>query len=88
MNLALLGFGQGWCKQVGGHPTLSREQLVDYQHQREHALASCGCGEQSLFREVMGTFDDLRIKLLPQMSTLVHTTVHERIQNRILLNVL
>jgi len=40
MNLALLGFGQGWCKQVGGHPTLSREQLVDYQHQREHALAS------------------------------------------------
>ena len=33
---------------------------------------------QSLFRKGMRTFEDLRIKLLSQMSTLVHTTVHER----------
>src|SRR5689334_23897604 len=47
------------------------------------ALASCACGEQSLFRMGLCTFDDLRIKLLSQMSTVVHTTVHERSQNRI-----
>ena len=79
MDLALLGSGQGWCKQVGGHPTLSREQLIDDKHQREHALASCWDGEQSLFRRVWADFEvEIFRKIVecPRQYTLQYTNVH------------